>query len=95
MAHNSYLEALQGLGLIFGTLLIAAVMMLAVKCLKGATTRHAHLTPLRVAAGVCLLIGLHSLVDFSLQIQAVALTFAAILGAGVAQSESSRAPTED
>ena len=95
MAHNSYLEALQGLGLIFGTLLIAAVMMLAVKSLKGATTRHAHLTPSRVAAGVCLLIGLHSLVDFSLQIQAVALTFAAILGAGVAQSESSRTPTED
>lgn len=95
MAHDTYLEALQGLGLVFGTLLIAAVAMLAVKCLKGATTRHAHLTPSRVAVGVCLLIGLHSLVDFSLQIQAVALTFAAILGAGVAQSESSRTPTED
>jgi hypothetical protein len=37
----------------------------------------------------------HALADFSLQIQAVALTFAGILGAGVAQSESSRVALHD
>jgi hypothetical protein len=35
------------------------------------------------------------LVDFSVQIQAIALTFAAILGAGVAQSGSSRLALHD
>ena len=43
-----------------------------------------------VAASVAVLLGVHSLVDFSLQIQAIAITFMALLGAGVAQSESSR-----
>ena len=43
-----------------------------------------------VAAGVAFLLGVHSLVDFSLQMQAIAITFMALLGAGVAQSESSR-----
>ena len=44
----------------------------------------------RIAASVAFLVGFNALVDFSLQIQAVALTFMALLGAGVAQSESSR-----
>jgi hypothetical protein len=35
------------------------------------------------------------MVDFSIQIEAVALTFMAILGAGVAQSESSRIVSSD
>jgi hypothetical protein len=95
MAHNTYVEALQGLGFLFGTFLIVAVGALAAKCLKGATTRYANLTPSRVAVGVSLLVGLHSLVDFSLQIQAVAITYAAILGVGVAQSESSRVDLSD
>ena len=43
-----------------------------------------------VAAGICFLVGAHSLVDFSLQIEAIAVTFMAVLGAGVAQSQSSR-----
>jgi hypothetical protein len=41
------------------------------------------------------MVGAHALVDFSLQMQAVVLTFVAALGAGVAQSESSRASLED
>ena len=49
----------------------------------------------RVAAAVSFLVGIHALVDFSLQIQAVALTFMAVLGAGVAQSESSRLELKD
>jgi hypothetical protein len=40
-------------------------------------------------------VGVHALVDFSLQIQAVALTFMAVLGAGVAQSEISQQPLND
>ena len=95
MAHNTYVEVLQGLGLVFGLMLIASVLLLVLKCLNGATTRQAGVTVPRAAVCVSLLVGMHSLIDFSLQIQAIALTFAAILGAGVAQSESSRVVTAD
>jgi O-antigen ligase len=95
MAHNTYLELFQGLGLIFGTMLIAAVGLLAVSCFKGAMTRKAGATVPAIAASVSLLLALNALVDFSLQIQAVTLTFMTILGTGVAQSESSRLATND
>jgi len=87
-AHNSYLEIFQGLGLIFGAMLIASVLLLVGKCLKGSIKLRESVTVPRVAASVALLVGVHALVDFSLQIQAVAITFMAVLGAGVAQSES-------
>lgn len=89
-AHNTYLEIFQGLGLVFGLLLVASVAMLALRCIKGSIRRQSNMMVPRVAASAACLVGIHSLVDFSLQIQAVAVTFAAILGAGVAQSESSR-----
>jgi hypothetical protein len=41
------------------------------------------------------LVGVHAFVDFSLQIQAVALAWTALLAAGLAQSWSSRIATAD
>jgi hypothetical protein len=64
------------------------------RCLKGAITRQTNETMPCVAASVAFLLGVHALVDFSLQIQAIALTFMALLGAGVAQSASSRKALE-
>ncbi len=43
-----------------------------------------------VGLAAAILVGTHSLVDFSLQIPAVAATFALILGIGCAQSWSTR-----
>ena len=85
-AHNTYLESLQGLGLLFGAMLIASVVVLVWDCLKGARTRQRDATIPAIAASVSFLVGAHALVDFSLQIQAVTLTYMAILGAGVAQA---------
>jgi O-antigen ligase len=85
-AHNSYLEVLQGLGLPFGAMLIACVAVLVWDCVKGARTRKRDATIPAIAAGASFLVGVHALVDFSLQIQAVTLTYMAILGAGVAQA---------
>lgn len=93
MAHDTYLEVLQGLGLAFGALLIGAVGWLAWLCLKGATTRDNNLTAPRVAFSISMLVGLHSLVDFSMQIQGITLTVMAVLGAGTAQAFSSRVRT--
>ena len=35
-AHNTYLEVLQGLGLVFGSMLVASVGVLVLRCVKGA-----------------------------------------------------------
>ena len=85
-AHNTYLEIFQGLGLLFGAMLIACVAILVWRCLKGTRMRQRDVTIPAIAASVSFLIGAHALVDFSLQIQAVTLTYMAVLGAGVAQS---------
>ena len=90
MAHNTYLEVFQGLGLLFGSMLVASVVVLVLRCVKGAMTRQKNEMIPCVAASVAFLLGAHSLVDFSLQMEAIAVTFMALLGAGVAQSESSR-----
>ncbi len=89
-AHDSYIEQLQGLGLVFGGMLIAQLAVLALRCLRGAIQRRKDATVPLVGTGAACLVGLHAAADFSLQIQAVTLTFMAILGAGVGQSTSSR-----
>lgn len=94
-AHDSYLEVLQGLGVVFGLMLIICVVVLVARCARGAITRQrGGMVPV-VAATVGVLIGLNALIDFGLQMPAVAITFMAILGAGVAQSFSSRSALED
>ncbi|MGB6915883.1 MAG: O-antigen ligase family protein [Pseudolabrys sp.] len=89
LAHNTYLEVFQGLGLLFGSMLVASIALLAQRCVKGAMNRQENEIAC-IAAGIAFLVGAHSLIDFSLQIQAVGVTFMALLGVGVAQSQSSR-----
>ena len=67
-------------------MLIACVAVLVWECVKGARTRKRDATIPAIAASVSVLVGVHALVDFSLQIQAVTLTYMAVLGAGVAQA---------
>jgi O-antigen ligase len=93
-AHNTYLEVFQGLGLVFGSMLVACVVLLVLRCFKGAMIRLDGMMP-RVATSIAVLVAVQALVDFSLQIQAVTLTFMALLGAGVSQSESSRLALND
>jgi O-antigen ligase len=94
-AHDSYAEIFQGLGLVFGSMLLASVLILVIRCARGMIIRQEHVIFPRVAAACACLVGVHAFVDFSLQIEAIAITFAALLGAGVAQSESSRVLVHD
>ena len=94
-AHNTYLEVFQGLGLLFGSMLVASVIMLVLPCVRGSIVRQESEEIPCVAASVGFLLGVHALVDFSLQMQAIAITFMAVLGAGVAQSVSSRLKLAD
>jgi type IV secretory pathway VirB2 component (pilin) len=73
---------------------VVSVVLLVLKCCKGAVARQQITVPC-IATGVAFLVGAHAVVDFSLQMQAVTLTFAAFLGAGVAQSMSSQLAVSD
>ncbi len=93
-AHNSYLEALQGLGVPVASILLIAIAVLFGRCVHAALTRrNSTLAPLAASAAT-VIVSLHALVDFSLQIEAVALTWAALLGAGTAQSWRSKVATD-
>ncbi len=87
MAHNTYLEHAVELGMPATAAIYMAALLLFTQALVGIfRRRRGQIYPL-VAACACVLVGLHALVDFSLQIPAVAVTFAALLGVGVAQSQ--------
>ncbi len=90
MAHNTYLENMLELGLPAALALFMAIGSCIWLCLRGAVMRRrgSHL-PL-IGVGVSVLVALHSLVDFSLQIPGVVIIYAALLGLGVAQSWSSK-----
>jgi O-antigen ligase len=90
-AHNTYLEIAQGLGIPFAALFLLGLLSLAARCAYAALKRQSSATAPMVATSATIIVGLHSFVDFSMQIQAVALTWTALLGAGVAQSWSGRA----
>jgi hypothetical protein len=78
------------LGIPAGLMLWLAVGWILWRCLAGAVTRGRDAVFGAVATGAGLLAITHSLVDFSLQIQGFTLPLLAVLGAGVAQSWSSR-----
>lgn len=92
-AHNSYLELAQGLGLPMSFILLAGIVVLTVSCVRAIFSRRDDFIAPLAASVATIIVALHSTVDFSMQIQAVAVTWAALLGAGVAQSWSSRIDT--
>jgi len=85
MAHNSYLEAALELGVPGAALLVLAIAALLLRCLIGAQVRRRDAIYPCIGIGATVLVATHSLVDFSLQIPAVAATYALIMGAAVAQ----------
>ncbi len=87
-AHNTYLEHAVELGLPATAFLYLGPIVLSGFMLRGVFRRRRdRIFPL-VGVTATLLVGVHALVDFSLQIPAVAVTYAAILGTAVVQSVS-------
>lgn len=89
-AHNDYLETITELGIPAAVLLFGSIGIIFVLCLKGALTRNKHESYPLLAVGATFSIGAHSLVDFGMQIPAIAATYACILGLGFSQCFSSR-----
>ena len=93
-AHNEYLEMMMDLGIPAAGLWFLGMGLLAWRCAYGMVTRRKDGIFPVLALAVLTQEGLHSILDFSLQVPAVSVTFAAILGMGVAQSRSSRSGSE-
>jgi O-antigen ligase len=89
--HEDYLELALGLGIPMAALWIAAMGALVWQCARGALRRRRRRLYSLAAVAAAVIVGLHSLVDFSLQMPAVSLVFAVLMGIGLAQSEGTAA----
>lgn len=89
-AHNTYLENIFELGLLQASALFIAIFWTALACLRGVWVRRKHWIYPAIGFSASLLVGAHALVDFSLQIPAVAFTYALIMGAATGQSAPTR-----
>lgn len=89
-AHNTYLENALELGIPAAIALNLSILLVALRALKGMRSRKRDWTIPGIGVAATIVVGLHSLVDFSLQIPAVSVLYAFILGLAVAQSWSSR-----
>ena len=89
MAHNDYLEMTLELGVPASLCFFLTLFALALHCAHGAFTRRRDAVLPALGFAACTLVGAHALVDFSMQLPAVAATFALVLGAATAQSRRS------
>lgn len=89
-AHNTYLENIFEFGWLQASALFGAISLTALICLKGVWLRRKYWIYPAIGFSASVLVGAHALVDFSLQIPAVAFTYALIMGAAVGQSVSTR-----
>ena len=89
-AHNDYLEFTMGVGIPAAILWIAALAIVVLQCVVGVLKRHRRRCYAMTAIGASLLVAFHSIFDFSLQMPAVAVLYAALLGIGIGQSQRTR-----
>jgi hypothetical protein len=88
-AHNTWLENLFELGVPAAIMLFAALAGLVVTCGRGVKRRHRDWVYPAVGVAASVLVGVHAIVDFSLQLPAVAMLYALVMGLACAQSYSS------
>lgn len=94
-AHNSYVELAVELGLPATFLVVLSFALLFITVFNGAIGRRRDMIyPLAAMAGT-VLIATHALTEFSMQIPAVGVTYAAILGIGCAQAQGTRQARRD
>ena len=86
LAHNTYLENAVELGVPATASLVLSIGLAGIICARGVVIRHRDWIYPATGVAATVLVGAHALVDFSLQIPAVAVTYATILGVAVAQS---------
>ncbi len=93
-AHNTYLENALELGLPAAIALFGVFAGFLVLTFRGIRSRRRGVIYPCIGFAATVLVAFHSVVDFSLQIPAVAVTYSLIMGAACAQSWSSRKPSD-
>lgn len=89
-AHNAYLDLAAGVGIPAALLVIAMFAWILGACLEAYfRAKRQHIMPL-VGAALIVQVGIHSLVDFSMQIPGVQVNFAFALGLALASAISIR-----
>ena len=92
-SHNTYVELLFDLGFPAAIAFALMVLGLLVAVFVNVLGREARPMLSLIALAASAVVFAHATLDFSLQIQAVAITYWALLGAGLAQSWSRRIDT--
>ncbi len=85
-AHSDFLESLLDLGIPAALMLWLAVALLLGGLFHGILSRRRHGSFAALALAASVMVLGHALVDFDMQIPGVTLTWAVLLGAGLAQS---------
>ena len=88
-AHNSYLENALEFGIPAAAAFNLGLLLIVAHCARGIRRRRRDALFPGIGVAATVLVGVHSMFDFSLQIPAVAACYALILGAAAAQSWSS------
>ena len=89
-AHDTYLENALELGIPGAVVLTLAVAAPVMICLVGIRRRRRNALYPCMGVAASVLVGLHATVDFTMQVPAVAATYALIMGAACSQSWSTR-----
>ena len=89
-AHNTFLELALELGIPGASLFLLGLAALPYRCVLGLLRRRRQLVFPCLGLAATSLAALHSLVDFSLQIPAIAALYALIMGVACSQSWSGR-----
>ncbi|MFA7431401.1 MAG: O-antigen ligase family protein, partial [Rhodospirillaceae bacterium] len=92
-AHSSYLENAFELGLPAVAAFYAVLAAVAALTVRGLIVRRRHRVYPALGLAALALAGSHAVVDFTMQMPANALWFAALIGVGVAQSIPTRRAT--
>ncbi|KKB09807.1 O-antigen ligase family protein [Devosia chinhatensis] len=89
-AHSTYLSLWSETGIVFGSLPIIAVALVAIRLLANLVQNKGSWSAQAIALGAITVVAVHSTVDFSLEISAVTFLFVALLAAGVSARASSQ-----
>jgi O-antigen ligase len=85
-AHNTYLQLIMELGWPAAAALYAGLALLVFRSLQGRVRQGRSAVYPAVLAACSVLVGVHAVVDFSMEIPANAATYALLLGVGCAQA---------
>lgn len=89
-AHSTVLETVTELGIPAALALFTAILIPVALCWRGVVRRRRDQHLPAIAAAISIAVVIHSMVDFPLQIPALATAFSFVMGLGVAQSISSK-----